>query len=74
MSIKYKRVDFIQFQPTLCPQLLVNVGADVNATTSKKYAALHHAAEKGHAPIVDFLLKNGAEVQWARIAKNGLEY
>ena len=36
------------------------MGADVNVITSKKYTALHHAAEKGHAAIVDILLKNGA--------------
>jgi ankyrin repeat protein len=41
-------------------RLLIERGANINATGSGGITALHCAAQEGHAEAVDFLLKKGA--------------
>jgi ankyrin repeat protein len=41
-------------------QLLLAVGADVNAKDSNSVTALHEAAEKGHEAVIKLLLAVGA--------------
>ena len=43
-------------------ELLVNNGADVNATHNGGGTPLHWAARKGHKQIVELLIANGANV------------
>ena len=45
--------------------LLLDMGADVNATNDRYFSALRTAAEKGYADIVKILLQRGAMVDYA---------
>ena len=40
----------------------LNAGKDVNARDGWKRTPLHYAAEEGHRPVVELLIKNGANV------------
>lgn len=41
---------------------LINNGSDVNEEDDNGFTALHHAAEGGHAKVIEILLQNGAHV------------
>jgi ankyrin repeat protein len=42
-------------------RLLLERGADVNASDDMDYTALHHAADEGHEEVVSILLSRGAD-------------
>jgi ankyrin repeat protein len=43
-------------------RLLIERGADVNATQAAGWRLIHHAAQQGNRAFVDLLIANGAEV------------
>lgn len=50
-------------------QVLIDAGADVNATNLSGFTPLHHAAESGSLEAAELLLKQGAKLELK--AKNG---
>jgi ankyrin repeat protein len=43
-------------------QALVNGGADLHATDSRGYTALHFACEHGHLPTIRYLLEQKVDI------------
>ena len=44
-------------------QALIEAGANMNEVNSRKQSALHLAVQHGHGPVVDLLVKAGANVE-----------
>jgi ankyrin repeat protein len=47
---------------SFCVKFFADMGADVNAQDSEGKTALHEAVLSGNKPIVEYMLKNGANV------------
>ncbi|OHT12473.1 hypothetical protein TRFO_17616 [Tritrichomonas foetus] len=54
-------------------KLLIDNGADVNATDNQKQTPLHSAAEDGQDEMCELLLENGAELKVLDIARRSPE-
>ena len=54
-------------------KVLIDKGADVNATDNQKQTPLHSAAENGQAEMCELLLNNGAELKVLDIARRSPE-
>ncbi len=57
----YYSLNFYYTRTNLC-QVLVKLGADINAKDKKRYSAVVYAALKGNLSVLNFLLEQGAEV------------
>jgi ankyrin repeat protein len=42
--------------------LVEELGADVNVRDHDGYSAVHHAAARGHNPLIEYLVEKGADV------------
>lgn len=63
-------------------ELLIELGADVNARERDLRTPLHHAANQGHLEVIDLLVRHGADLEakdakgmtalmWGQISRSG---